>query len=131
MKSHKGMSTQEFDALLELAEDGDVSAQAEVGIALRLGYGVKQNGREAIEWLKKAAENDDAQAMCLVGHMYFIGDCGERDYDKALEWYRRAFSCGLIQVTPFISEVYEAQAREAGDMESAEEHRKIREEWYK
>lgn len=126
MEAHDGMTKKEFLALLKLAQDGDVKAQYETGLALRNGWGTEWNGAEAFKWVKKAAENGDAQAMCTLGHMYFMGDCIERNYDEAKAWFTSSVTQGYIQCTVCVNELYVAEAVEAGNLKEAKSQLELR-----
>ena len=51
------MALQEWQPL---AEQGDVSAQYNLGIIYANGRGVPENDAEAVKWYSKAAEQGDA-----------------------------------------------------------------------
>src|SRR5207248_233494 len=52
-----------FRMLYRAAENGDVSAQANVGIAYRHGRGVTRNAGEALKWTRVAADLGNATAQ--------------------------------------------------------------------
>ena len=74
----------------ELAERGDVDAQAELGSIYLEGRGVPQNYEEALKWFRKAAEKGHAGAQFHLGIMYAKGLGTKRDYDEAIKWLRQA-----------------------------------------
>jgi uncharacterized protein len=78
----------------ELAEKGDVDAQAELGSIYLEGRGVPQNYEEALKWYRKAANNGHAGAQFRLGIMYSKGLGAHKDYDEAINWFRQAASQG-------------------------------------
>ena len=49
------------------AEQGDASAQKNLGVCYALGNGVPQSNSEAVNWLRKSAEQGHAQAQFNLG----------------------------------------------------------------
>ncbi|MDG6345895.1 tetratricopeptide repeat protein, partial [Glaesserella parasuis] len=62
-----------FPMFKELAEQGDVAAQFNLGIMYDNGYGVNQDYHQAAKWYQKAAEQGDAVAQFNLGNMYSDG----------------------------------------------------------
>ena len=56
-----------------LAEQGNVSAQYNLGQMYRRGQGVPQNYKTAVKWYRLAAEQGYASAQFNLGLMYDIG----------------------------------------------------------
>ena len=54
---------------LPLANQGNASAQFNLGIMYRIGQGVPQDYAEAMKWYRKAAEQGDASAQFNLGVM--------------------------------------------------------------
>jgi hypothetical protein len=73
-----------------LAEQGDVTAQYNLGTMYYRGDGVPQDYKEAAKWYRKAAEQGYAVAESDLGAMYTDGRGVPRDYAVAAEWYGRA-----------------------------------------
>jgi uncharacterized protein len=84
----------DFAAALQLfqplAEDGDASAQCNLGVMYEQGRGVAQNYREAMRWFRLAALQGDASAQSNLGVMYYKGRGIAQDYGEARKWYRMA-----------------------------------------
>jgi TPR repeat protein len=84
----------DFAAALQLfqplAEDGDASAQCNLGVMYEQGRGVAQNYREAMRWFRLAALQGDASAQSNLGVMYYKGQGIAQDYGEAMKWYRMA-----------------------------------------
>ena len=71
-----------------LAEQGDASAQTNLGVMYEQGRGVAQNYREAMRWFRLAAMQGDASAQSNLGVMYFKGQGIAQDFREAMRWYR-------------------------------------------
>ena len=76
------------------AEQGDASAQFNLGLIYRKGKGVTQDYKEAIKWFRKAAEQGDAEAQFNLGLIYRKGKGVTQDYKEAIKWFRKAAEQG-------------------------------------
>jgi TPR repeat protein len=56
--------------IVEAAEQGDASAQFNLGQIYRKGKGVAQNDAEAAKWYRKAAEQGHVKAQYNLGVSY-------------------------------------------------------------
>lgn len=81
--------------ILELANEGDVFAQANAAWGYENGYGTAADDYEAVKWYQKATEQGYARAQCNLGAMYYYGHGVEQSYEKAAEWYLKAAEQGL------------------------------------
>ena len=77
-----------------LAEQGDASAQYNLGLLYQYGLGVERQLAVAAKWYGRAAENGDADAQKAIGDLYVKGFWGKKDYAKAATWYRMAAEQG-------------------------------------
>jgi len=77
-----------------LAEQGEASAQLNLGVMYASGKGVPQDYKQAIQWFQRAAEQKDASAQHNLGVMYANGKGVPQDYKQAFKWYRRAAEQG-------------------------------------
>ena len=84
----------EMRDLLAKAEQGDVSAQYELGTMYYNGTGVEQNYDEALAWYTKAAELGNTDAQYNLGEIYHNGSGTEKDDTKAIKYYRQAADSG-------------------------------------
>jgi len=66
-----------------LANQGDVSAQYNLGVMYANGYGVKKDHAKAVEWYSKAAQQGHAVAQYSLGVWYFYGLGVEQNYAQA------------------------------------------------
>jgi len=69
-----------------LAEQGDASAQNNLGWMYEKGQGVPQDYKTAVKWTTLAAEQGDADAQFSLGVMYDNGEGVTRDYVYAYMW---------------------------------------------
>jgi uncharacterized protein len=89
-----------------LAEQGGVSAQAQLGLMYDMGQGVPQDYAAAISWYRKAAEQGDAWAQVQLGYMYDMGRGVPQDYATAASWYRKAAEQGEAVVQARLGFMY-------------------------
>ena len=85
------------DKLRELqgrAEQGNVSAQLNLGVMYKKGRGVPQDYKIAVKWYKLAAEQGNADAQFTLGFMYDSGQGALPDDKTALKWYKLAAKQG-------------------------------------
>lgn len=80
--------------LRPLAEQGNASAQNNLGWMYDQGHGVTQDFKEATKWYRTAAEQGFHEAQYNLGVMYFQGRGTPSDFREALKWYRRAATQG-------------------------------------
>ena len=72
------------------AQQGDVSAQFNVGVMYGMGQGVVRDYAEAAKWTRLAAEQGNASAQYNLGVTYNNGQGVLQDYAEAVKWYRLA-----------------------------------------
>ena len=99
------------DPLLEwkpLAEQGDVTAQYNLGVIYENGVGTQQNYKTAVNWYTKAAEQDLQNAQYNLGYMYAHGK-GVLENDKiALEWWKKAAERGDAEFQNRLAQIYKS-----------------------
>lgn len=104
------------------AEQGDASAQYNLGRVYENGRGVAEDFRESVKWYRKAAEQGFAPAQYKMGQMhdpsvaYYTDRRVKRegivdDITSSLRWYRKAAEQGHPQALYEMGRVYE-HARE-------------------
>ncbi len=86
-----GTALQKFQ---ELAEQGDVAAQYNLGLIYATGKGVAPDTAESSKWLEKAAVAGDAAAQNYLGYLMSGGKGVPRDYSAAAKWYFLAATQG-------------------------------------
>ena len=70
-----------------LAEQGDASAQNNLGAMYENGEGVSQNYQKALKWYRLSAEQGHAVAQQGLAGIYHWGRGVPEDYKKAAKWY--------------------------------------------
>ena len=73
-----------------LAEQGDASAQYNLGLMYRNGKGVPEDDKQAVKWYRLAAEQGFTNAQYNLGVMYANGSGVSEDDKQAVKWYRLA-----------------------------------------
>ena len=79
---------------LTLADQGNTSAQRNIGIMQLKGQGIPQNVVEGMRWIRLAADGGLAEAQNDVGMSYQRGLGVQRNDAEAVKWYRRAADQG-------------------------------------
>ena len=82
------------DELRALAEQGDATAQFDLGFMYSNGLGVPEDDTEAVRWFRLAADQGDADAQSSLGFMYSNGEGVPQDDTEAVRWYRLAADQG-------------------------------------
>ena len=68
------------------AAQGNVSAQAKLGILYLSGHGVEQDYSTAASWLSRAAERGDYEARAKLASLYEKGRGVPHDLNRAYFW---------------------------------------------
>ena len=85
--------------LRPLADQGDASAQYDLGLMYAKGQGVPQDYAEAVKWFRKAADQGDPSAQYDLGVLYAEGQGVSQDYVQAHKWITLAadqLSAGVV-----------------------------------
>jgi len=85
---------QGFEETKALAEQGNASAQANLGIMYEFGDGVPENKAEAVRWYRLAAEQGNAPAQYNLGSMYANGEGVPLNTIRAYIWWSVAAAQG-------------------------------------
>jgi len=97
-------------ALRELkpfAEQGNASAQSNLGAMYEKGQGVPQDDKTAVKWYRLAAEQGDADAQGNLGLMYDNGRGVPQDDKTAVKWYRLAAEQGNASAQFYLGQMYD------------------------
>ncbi|MGC7560008.1 tetratricopeptide repeat protein [Pasteurella sp. PK-2025] len=86
----RGDHTTAFKLWLSRAEQGDMSAQFNVGRMYDEGDGVEQNKQLALKWYQKSAEQHHPDAQYHLALMYSEGDGVAQDFKQAYKWYSQS-----------------------------------------
>jgi TPR repeat protein len=83
-----------FRKNLPLAQEGNASAQYNIGTMYYEGLGVDDNFDEALTWFRRSADQGYARAQSRLGFIYAYGSKVPRDYTLAVKWFQRAADQG-------------------------------------
>jgi uncharacterized protein len=90
-----------------LAEEGNAEAQRFIGILYENGHAVPRDGRQAVEWFRKAAAQGDAQAEYRLGARFVSGSDGlPEDAAQGLALMERAGENGYPRSFFWIGDYY-------------------------
>lgn len=84
----------ETNPLLELAEQGNESAQYNLGL-LYLKKGNAKKNTEALKWIKKAAIQGLAPAQATLGMMFAEGEIIPKNQVEAVKWLKKSAEQGI------------------------------------
>lgn len=84
----------DFAATLRAAGQGEVDAQANLGVMYQEGVEVPQDYQQALVWYTKAAEQGHAKAQVNLAVMYFEGQGAPQNYGLAYVWSSLAAASG-------------------------------------
>ena len=106
-----------------LAEQGDATAQKNLGMMHYLGQGVAQDFSQAFEWLGKAASQGEDVAQLTLGVMYGEGQGVPQNKVEALKWLTLSQAQGNIsadkRLKDLIGEMNREQIAEGKDLAKA------------
>ena len=85
----------DFSATLAKAEQGDATAQCNLGEMYYNGHGVAKDYYEALKWFRLSAEQGYASGLYNLGVMYEYGYGVPQDYTQAMRYYRQAADQGF------------------------------------
>jgi TPR repeat protein len=84
----------DFQETLKAAEQGNASAQFNLGVTYHYGKGVPQDYKAAVQWYRKSAEQGHADAQYNLGVMYNNGQGVPQAYKAAYAWWNIAAAQG-------------------------------------
>ncbi len=88
------------------AEQGNASAQSNLGEMYYSGQGGVQDAKQAVVWWRKAAEQGDVEAQHNLGVMYYKGEGIVQDTKLAVTWFRKAAEQGNATTQSILGEMY-------------------------
>ena len=74
-----------------LADQGNASAQYNLGVMYGNGRGVLKDDKQTVKWYQKAADQGYAKAQFNLGVMYAYGEGVLKDLSKAKYWIKKAY----------------------------------------
>lgn len=81
---------------LKAAEQGDIKAQLNLGVAYETGKGIVKDEAQAALWFQKAAEQGNPLAQDVLGYLYANGKGVVKNKEQAVIWYRKAAEQGNV-----------------------------------
>ena len=121
----------ELELLRQAANQGDITAQFQLGTRYYTGQNVPQNYQEAAKWYRKVAEQGFAAAQHNLGVMYSQGQGVSQDYTKAFGWYRKAAEQGDRRAQNNLGNLYQkGQGIPQNAQEALKWYRKAAEQEY-
>ena len=115
------------DKLRRDAEQGDASAQYNLGLTYDNGIGVPQDHAEAAEWTRRAAEQGHAGAQANLGVMYANGEGVPQDYVAAHRFLNLAGAKGNEKVNEDAGKARNRLSAKMTAVQVAEAQRRARE----
>ena len=106
VQEQKTTPEQQFKTVQQKAEQGDATAQFNLGVMYTNGYGVWQDYAQAAAWFLKAAEHGDAMAQIALGYAYAKGQGVPQDDVQAVAWYRKAAEQGYADAQHNLGVMY-------------------------
>lgn len=110
---------QTLKAVQDKAQDGDGTAELELGLRYVKGSDGVKNVPLGVEWIKKAAERSIPQAEHEMGSLYLMGIGVPQSNVMAVEWFRRAAIQGFAPSQTALGFAYEEGAGVPKDAELA------------
>ena len=115
------------DKLRRDAEQGDASAQYNLGLTYDNGIGVPQDFAEAVQWYRRAAKQGLAGAQANLGVMYANGEGVPQDYVAAHRFLNLAGAKGNEKVNEDAGKARNRLAAKMTAVQVAEAQRRARE----
>ena len=116
-----------LDTVRQAAEQGDATAQFNLGVMYAKGEGVPQDDAEAVQWYRLAAEQGHAEAQGTLGAMYMNGQGVPQDDETAHVWLNVAASRSTGEQRDKYVEARDAVAERMTRGQLAEAQRRARE----
>lgn len=95
-----------IEEIRQAAEEGDVSAQYELGSNYDWGWGVAKDHQEAVKWYRLAAEQGNVEAQRSLGFKYALGQGVWEDDREAVKWWRKAAEQGDADAQDLLANMY-------------------------
>lgn len=79
-----------FALYKEMAEQGDVEAQFNLGMMCETGWSVPVDYKKAVRWYREAANQGHANAQIRLGMLYYLGIGTQQSEIRGQKWIREA-----------------------------------------
>ena len=96
----------QFAAILSAAKAGNLEAQVQAGYAYAEGKGVKQDGKQALFWYRKAALEGDTEALWKCAQAYIQGELVAQDLEESSAFLLLAAKQGSVLAQQELSRFY-------------------------
>ena len=96
----------DVESVRQAAEQGNVEAEAAIGLCYFHGEGVEKDEEEAMKWFRKAAEKGHAESQCLLGLGYESGTGVSMDKREAVKWLVKAGEQGEVKAQTELASLY-------------------------
>ncbi len=126
----RGNYTEAVRGYRKAADQGNASAQVNLGAMYAEGLGVARDFQEALHWYREAARQGEAVACFNLGVMYIEGQGVARNLQEALKWHRQAAAQGHAQAQFSLGLMYEENADALSLQEAAQWYSKAAEQGY-
>ena len=117
--SFAGNMDKTFADTKKQAEQGDATAQFNLGVMYDFGEGVAEDNEAAVKWYRLAAEQGDADAQFNLGGMYLFGEGVAEDNEASVKWFRLSAEQGNAAAQWALGAMYDDGEGVAEDNESA------------
>ena len=114
-----GMGGPSLESLRAAAEQGDATAQNNLGLLYHRGQGVAQDFEVAIRWYRIAAEQGRAGAQHNLGVAYRDGEGVVQNHEEAVQWFLMAAEQGVAGAQSNLGVAYHQGQGIAQDFEEA------------
>lgn len=101
-------SAQDWEAVTQQAEAGDVNVQLTLGKGYFSGNALAQDYKAAFHWFEAAAQQDSAEGEAWLGDLYMTGKGVTRDLTKALALEQSSAQAGNAAGQTFLGMMYES-----------------------
>jgi len=85
-----------IEEIRQLAQQGETTAQVEMGLIFQYGQGVSEDPEKALIWFCRAAYQGSAFGQKNLGWMFLIGKDVARDESIAAHWFKQAAALGDV-----------------------------------
>ncbi len=120
-----------FRLYQQLAEQGNMVAQYNLGAMYDNGRGVSENDAEAVRWYRLAAAQGFARAQSDLGNMYNLGKGVPENDAEAIRWYHMAAEQGFDLAQNSLGSMYATgEGVPENDAEAVRWYRKAAEQGY-
>jgi hypothetical protein len=93
-------------ALMAKANNGDLTAQFELGSRFNYGRSVPKDTAQALHWLRKAAKAGDVNAARLLANKFYNGFDVEVDYAEAIKWAEKLAETHDVSAALMLGNMY-------------------------